>query len=450
MTSTVTLPGPRGHWLWGALPRLRRDILGFFEDCFREYGDAVYFRVANRRAMLLSHPDDIEQVLVAENRHFVKNYAMRFLRPLLGRGLLLNEGPDWLRQRRLIQPAFLRPRVEEHIPAMVACTRQMLARWQPGRVVDFSAAMLRLTMTIGSRTLLGVDAGGRFREVVQCLETVLDDFLRRMGRPLVLPPWVPTPGNLRLRRAIRRLDQILQQLIDRRRDEPASDDALSLLVRARDEVDGGGLSDRQLRDEVMTLFLAGHETTANALTWTWHLLSQHPQVQAEVRREACQVLGEADPTPADLAHLKYTECVVREALRLYPPAYVIGRRPLADLTIGRHFIPAGTNVLMSQWIVHRDPRWFDDPLQFRPQRWADGLAGRIPKYAYFPFGGGPRLCIGNTFAMVEAVLVTAMIARRLLLAPTQDARVPLLPAVTLRPAVPILLRVDAPEGRRSV
>jgi cytochrome P450 len=446
MTSAVTLPGPRGHWLWGALPRLRHDILGFFEDCFREYGDAVYFRVANRRAMLLSHPEDIEQVLVAENRHFVKNYAMRFLRPLLGRGLLLNEGPDWLRQRRLIQPAFTRPKVEGYVPAMVECTRQMLARWQAGCAVDFSAAMLRLTMTIGGRTLLGIDAGSHFREVVQCLQTVLDDFLQRLGRPLVLPPWVPTPGNLRLRRAIRHLDQILQQLIERRRREQAGDDALSLLVRARDEVDGGGLSDRQLRDEVMTLFLAGHETTANALTWTWHLLSQHPDVQAEVRREARDVLGEADPTAADLARLKFTECVVREALRLYPPAYVIGRRPLVDLTIGRHCIPAGTNVLMSQWIVHRDPRWFDDPLRFTPQRWADGLASRIPKYAYFPFGGGPRVCIGNTFAMVEAVLVTAMIAQRFVLTPVQAEAVPLLPAVTLRPAVPILLTVKPGHG----
>lgn len=424
-------------------------MLGFFEECFREYGDAVYFRVANRRAMLLSHPDDIEQVLVTENRHFVKNYAMRFLRPLLGRGLLLNEGADWLRQRRLIQPAFARPRVEAYVPAMVECTQQMLSRWEEGRVVDFSAAMFRLTMTIGSQTLLGIDAGSRFREVAQCLETVLDDFLRRLGRPLVLPTWVPTPANLRLHRAIQHLDRILEQLIQQRRHEEAGDDALSLLVRARDEVDGGGLSDRQLRDEVMTLFLAGHETTANALTWTWHLLSQHAEVQAEVRREAREVLGDAVPTAADVPHLKYTECVVREALRLYPPAYVIGRRPLTDITIGGHFIPAGTNVLMSQWIVHRDPRWFDDPLRFDPQRWADGLAGRIPKYAYFPFGGGPRVCIGNTFAMVEAVLVTAMIARQFVLTPAYAEAVPLLPAVTLRPAVPIPLRIEAADGPRA-
>jgi cytochrome P450 len=332
---------------------------------------------------------------------------------------------------------------------MVECTQQMLSRWEEGRVVDFSAAMFRLTMTIGSQTLLGIDAGSRFREVAQCLETVLDDFLRRLGRPLVLPTWVPTPANLRLHRAIQHLDRILEQLIQQRRHEEAGDDALSLLVRARDEVDGGGLSDRQLRDEVMTLFLAGHETTANALTWTWYLLSQHAEVQAAVRREAREVLGDAVPTAADVPHLKYTECVVREALRLYPPAYVIGRRPLTDITIGGHFIPAGTNVLMSQWIVHRDPRWFDDPLRFDPQRWADGLAGRIPKYAYFPFGGGPRVCIGNTFAMVEAVLVTAMIARQFVLTPAYAEAVPLLPAVTLRPAVPIPLRIEAADGPRA-
>lgn len=442
-TAAGTLPGPRGHWLWGALPRLRRDILGFFEECFRDHGDAAYFRVANRRAMLLSHPDDIERVLVTENRHFVKNYALRFLRPLLGNGLLLNEGTDWLRQRRLVQPAFTRPRVESYVPAMAECTRQWLEHWQAGQTIDVSAAMLRLTMTIGGRTLLGIDAGSRFREVAQCLETVLYDFLGRLGTPLTLPFWVPTPANLRLRRAIRRLDQILQQLIDSRRGLETGDDSLSLLMRARDEEDGRGISDRQLRDEVMTLFLAGHETTANALTWTWHLLSQHPQVQEAVRREACQVLGDEDPPPADrLPRLTYTQRVVQEALRLYPPAYVIGRRSRADLTIGRHFIPAGTNVLMSQWIVHRDPRWFAEPLRFDPDRWADGLAGRIPKYAYFPFGGGPRVCIGNTFAMVEATLITALIARRYVLTPVRAGPVALLPAVTLRPAEPIVLRIE--------
>jgi cytochrome P450 len=442
MASLHTLPGPRGHWLLGALPRLRTDMLGFFEQCFREHGDAAYFRVANRRSMLLSHPDAIEQVLVTENRRFIKNYALIFLRPLLGNGLLLNEGPAWLRQRRLIQPAFSKQRIEGYAPAMAECTAQMLAGWDDGEVRDVVAAMLQLTMTIAGRTLLGIDVEQRFSEVARCLDAVMHDFLARFGAALPLPAWFPTPRNLRLKGTVRRLDQILQQLIDQRRAEGAAgNDFLSLLLNARDEEDGKGISDRQIRDEVMTMFLAGHETTANALSWTWYLLAQHPEFQERVAHEAQTVLGGRQPTAADVPRLTYCEQVIRESLRLYPPAYVIGRRPLEDVTIGGHFIPAGTNVLMSQWIVHRDSRWFSDPLRFDPDRWTDGLASRLPKYAYFPFGGGPRVCIGNTFAMFEAPLILAMMAERFRFELISPEPIRIQPAVTLRPAQPIQMRL---------
>jgi cytochrome P450 len=444
MAPLRTLPGPRGHWLLGALPRLRSDMLGFFEECFREHGDAAYFRVANRRSMLLSHPDDIERVLVTENRRFIKNYALIFLRPLLGNGLLLNEGESWLRQRRLIQPAFARQRVESYAPLMVDCTQRLVDGWHHGQTTDIVAAMMQLTMTIAGRTLLGIDVTERFSEMARCLETVMYDFLARFGAALRLPQWLPTPANLRLKRAISKLDRIMQQLIDERRAAGAAGgDFLSLLLHARDEDDGRGLSDRQIRDEVMTMFLAGHETTANALAWTWYLLGQHPEIQERVQKEACDLLGAGPPVAADIAKLTFCEQVVRESMRLYPPAYLVGRRPVEDVTIGSHFIPAGTNVLMSQWIVHRDPRWFDEPLRFHPDRWTDGLASRLPKYAYFPFGGGPRVCIGNTFAMFEVPLVLAMIARKFKLELVTKPPIRIQPAVTLRPGQPIEMRIVA-------
>jgi cytochrome P450 len=438
MASLRTLPGPRGHWLLGALPRMRTDMLGFFEECFREHGDAAYFRVGNRRSMLLSHPDDIERVLVTENRRFIKNYALVFLRPLLGNGLLLNEGQSWLRQRRLIQPAFSKPRVESYAPAMVDCTERMLDAWRHGQTLDIAAAMMQLTMTIAGQTLLGIDLGDRFSAIARCLDTVMYDFLARFGAAIPLPYWMPTPRNLRLKSAIARLDYILQQLIDERRAAGAGGgDFLSLLLNARDEEDGKGVSDRQIRDEVMTMFLAGHETTANALAWTWYLLGQHRDIQQRVREEACRILGSRQATAADVSQLIFCEQVIRESMRLYPPAYVVGRRPMEDVTVGNHFIPAGTNVLMSQWIVHRDERWFADPLRFNPDRWSNSLSSRLPKYAYFPFGGGPRVCIGNAFAMFEAPLILAMIARRYTLELVTEDPIRIQPAVTLRPGQPI-------------
>jgi cytochrome P450 len=270
------------------------------------------------------------------------------------------------------------------------------------------------------------------------------DFLARFGAGVPLPDWVPTPRNLRLKRTIARLDRIIQRLIDERRSTAggaAGGDFLSLLLHARDEESGQGISDRQIRDEVMTMFLAGHETTANALSWTWYLLGKHPAIQTRVQEEVRGILGNNRPTAADIPRLTFCEQVIREAMRLYPPAYVIGRRPIEDIEIGGHFIPAGTNVLMSQWIVHRDPRWFDEPLQFNPDRWSENRAAALPKYAYFPFGGGPRTCIGSTFAMFEAPLVLATIAQRYTLQLLPPGPIRIQPAVTLRPAEPIRMRV---------
>jgi cytochrome P450 len=428
------IPGPPQGWIVGSLPEVQRDMLGFFQRCAREYGDVVYFRLGPRRMVLVSHPDYIEQVLVTENRKFTKNFALQLLRPLLGNGLLTSEGAVWLRNRRLIQPAFQRKRIEAYGSTMVALAERAVAQWRDGLEIDIHAEMMKLTLAVAAKTLMGVDVAEASSEVGDSLEIIMADFTNRFESVQPLPVWLPTPGNLKFKRAVRRLEQIIQRIVTQRRAsaQPGSD-LLSMLVHARDEDDGSGFDDRQLRDEVMTLLLAGHETTANALSWTWHLLSQHPQVEERLAAELQAVLAGRSPTAADLPRLIYTERVILESMRLYPPAYSFGRRVVQPVTIGGYRLSKGTNVLLPQYVVHRDPRWFNEPERFEPDRWADDLIHRIPKYAYFPFGGGPRVCVGNTFAMLEAVLLLATVARRFRLDLVGGHDVRPWASITLRP-----------------
>jgi cytochrome P450 len=383
---------------------------------------------------LLSDPDLIEQVLVTDNRNFVKPYIYQFLRPALGNGLLLSEGDFWLRQRKLMQPAFLRQRIETYGTAMVSHTQRMLARWRDGETRDLHADMMQLTQAIVAQALLDVDVADASTGVAEALECIMEDFSYRFESVFPVPLWIPVPRNRRLMRAVQLLDRIIERIIQQRRSASEDrGDLLSRLMQAQDEERGGGMTNRQLRDEVMTLYLAGHETTANALSWCWYLLGQHPEVEAKLHAELRDVLGDRAPTVADLPRLVYTERIILESMRLYPPVYAFGRRPIADCTLGGYAIRAGTTIMISQWIVHRDPRHFAEPERFDPDRWANDLQKRLPKYAYFPFGGGPRVCIGNTFAMMEAVLVLATIASqfRIRLDPAH-AVVPW-PSITLRP-----------------
>lgn len=434
-TPLAAMAGPRGHWLWGSLPELRLDMLTFFERQARAYGDMVPIRFADRRIALVSHPRAIEEVLVTENRKFTKHYAIQLLRSTLGNGLLNNEGESWLRQRRLCQPAFGRDRIEAYGATMISLCEKLLGEWsrQPRR--DLHADMMHVTLDIAAKTLLNVDVGDDSRQVSECIDAIMDDFTYRFQSALTPPLWVPTAHNRRLNGSIRRLDKLILSIIaERRASGQDKGDLLSMLVQVRDEDDGTGMTDRQLRDEVVTMLLAGHETTAVTLSWTWYLLARNPGVEEKLLAELDAVLGGRLPTAADMPRLVYCERVIREAMRLFPPAYTIGRQAKEAVEIDGCLIPKGTNILMSQWIVHHDPRWFEDPLAFNPDRWNDNLAGRIPKYAYFPFGGGPRICIGNMFAMLEAVLLLATILPRykITLDPTQHV-IPR-PAVTLRPA----------------
>jgi cytochrome P450 len=435
---TKTLPpSPPGHFLFGHLGELRRDVLSFYTRVAREQGDVALLRFGLKPVYLINHPEMIEEILTSRN--FIKHYALRMNRRLLGNGLLSSEGDFWLRQRRLIQPAFNRDHLNDYAATMIAYAERWAGVWQDGETRNLHADMRTLTMEIAAKTLFGADVEGQGPVVAQALIDVMDSFTSRLFSVLRLPESFPTPRNLRAGRAVKRLDDILYGLIHARRESGRRDDLISILLAARDD-DDTGMTDKQLRDEAMTLFLAGHETTALALTYTLWLLGKHPDVQDRLRAEVCSVVGEGPLTVAHLPRLTFTEWTALEGMRLYPPAYAVGRQAIEACTIGGYRLPAGATTLSNQWVVHRDPRWWDEPLRFRPDRWADNPLRRLPKYAYFPFGGGPRVCIGNTFAMMELTLVLAALVRRWRV----EAATPELtfrPRMTLAPASPVEARL---------
>jgi cytochrome P450 len=441
--SAKTLPrGPKGRFPLGNFHDFRRDQLAFYASCARDYGDVVPVRFGRSHALLIYHPDAIEEVLVTRSRDFVKSPGVRLLRPLLGEGLLISEGATWLRQRRLVQPAFHRQRLAGYGETMTAHTERALADWRDGQVIDLHAEMMALTQAIVAKTLFDANVSDQAHAALDAANVLAADFGARLRSLRLLPSWVPTPANLRSARAIRRLDQVVYGIIAARRSGGEDrGDLLSILLHAQDADDGTRMTDRQVRDEVMTLFMAGHETTAVALSWTWYLLAQHEDVDGRLAEELRAVLGGRAPTLADLPKLTYTERVVTESMRLYPPAYGMGRQAARPSEVAGVPVARGTIVVIPTWVVHRDARWFDEPEAFRPERWADEPARPLPRYAYFPFGGGPRQCIGNAFAMMEAVLLVATIAQRFRLELVPGQRVTPTPYVTLRPEPGIRMRV---------
>jgi cytochrome P450 len=427
--------GPHGHIVLGILPEFRRDPLDFFTRCAREYGDFVRLRFPVLTFYLISHPDAIEDVLVSRHKDVVKGWDYRYLlRSFLGDGLLTSDAALWRRQRRLAQPAFHRERIASYGETMTAYAGQMVSAWRSGEIRDLHTDLRRLTLRIVTRVLFGAEIGPEASDVGRALGVVTERAVQFMRMPLPLPMWLPTPGNLRYRAAVRRLDRVVYGIIRARRASGAEGpDLLSMLLRAQDE-DGSGMSDRQLRDEVITLFLAGHETTALVLTWTFYLLSAHAGAEATLLTELDEALGHRVPTVADLPRLRYTQQVLKEAMRIFPPVWVIGRETRQDCSIGGHRLRRGAQILISQYVVHRDPRWYSDPEQFRPERWTSEMEQRLPRYAYFPFGGGPRQCIGHEFAMTEATLLLASIAGRVRVRVISEHPVAPLPSITLQPA----------------
>jgi cytochrome P450 len=443
-------PGPKGRPIVGHVREFRADRLAFLDDCARTYGDVVALRLATKRIWALNHPDLVEEVLVTRNRAFHKHFALRAAKPTLGEGLLTSEGDFWRRQRRLSQPAFHRDRIAGYAGVMVDYTERMLGTWHDGEPRDAQADMMQLTLEIVAKTLFDADIAVEAAEVADAMEILMENFTRRVNRMVPLPHWVPVPENLRFRRAMAVVDRTLDAIIaGRRREGEDRGDLLSMLLLATDaEGDGSRMSNRQLRDEVVTLFMAGHETTANTMAWAWYLLSRHPEAEARLHEELDEVLGDGrPPSHDDLPRLRHADMIITETLRLYPTAWLLGREVMEPVEVGGYRPPVGSTMWMSQWVIHRDPRWFDEPESFRPERWADGLARRLPRYAYFPFGGGPRICIGNHFAQMEAVLLLATIARRFRLK-VPDAHVPRpVPTMTLRPegGLPVVLEARRPR-----
>ena len=427
-------PGPRGTLIGGSIRQFRASLLDFLLNTARDYGPLASFRVGPRRLFLASAPDLIEQVLVTDAKHYIKHFGAQAFRPVLGNGLVTSEGAFWRRQRKLVQPAFLKACVASYAPVMAEQTERMLASWTPGKSVQIDYEFEALTSKIALKTLFNLDDPGDGERFSDTLKLAFDLMTARLHRIFKLPLWVPTPANRRLQRAVAELDRRVHGFIatGQSRQKPGTD-LLSRLLLAQHE-DGTRMTNRQLRDEAMTLYLAGHETTALTLTWTWYLLSQHPHVEEKLVSEWQSVLAGAPPTVEQLSSLPYTAAVIAELTRLFPPVYVIGREATVDLELGGYRVKRGYTVLMSQWVSHRDPKYFPSPEEFRPERWENGLARRLPKFAYYPFGGGRRICVGADFSLMEAAIILATVGQRCRFTLDPDATIEIKPQITLLPA----------------
>ena len=430
--AVAVAPGPKPSLLRSIVYFPGRDPLAFFSNLARDYGDVVSYKMAGEHLFLVGDPQHIKDILVTHNKNFMKGRGLQRSKRLLGEGLLTSEGAAHLRQRRLMQPAFHRDRIAGYGRTMVGYADQLRSGWADGATLDIAREMNRLTLNIVGKTLFDADVESQAVEVGEALTGVMDTFWVMMLPFADLLERLPVPKLRRARMARGRLDAIIYRMIaDRRASGRDHGDLLSMLLTAQDEDDGGVMTDLQVRDEAMTIFLAGHETTANALTWTWYLLGETPDVEAKMHEEIDRVLGRL-PTMADIPSLPYVERVVTESMRLYPPAWIIGRRALGEYPIGPYLAPAGALFLVSPYIVQRDPRYYPDPERFDPDRWTPAFRAALPKFAYFPFGGGPRQCIGESFAWMELILLVATIAQqwRLRLVPGHPV-VPQ-PVVTLR------------------
>jgi len=431
----TSLPVSKGVTLANLLTQ-KINLLDILETAASQ-GDIVRVLMMRQSAYFLNTPDAIKHVLVDNHRNYHKGRGLQAARGLIGNGLLTSEDDLHTRQRRMIQPSFHRRRIATYADVMTAHTQAQIATWRAGDQPDLHEELMTLTMGIVAQCLFDVDVRHDAPELSAALEGVFDNLSMLDSSPLgQLLTKLPLPRTQRRRDHMSVLDAAIHEFIEQRRNNPAErDDLLSMLLLARDEEgDHMGMSDQQVRDEVMTLFLAGHETTANALSWAFYLLTQNPSVETKLVEELTRVLGDRPPTMNDLAALPYNKMVLSEAMRLYPPAYVMGRQALADDEIAGHVIPAGATVLMSQYTMHRHPRHWDDPLQFMPERFdKDSPAhSQRPRYAYFPFGGGARMCIGEPFAWMEGELLLATILQRYHFTLQAGAVIEPEPLITLR------------------
>lgn len=461
-TSIARPPSPRRSLLPGGdFWRFRRDPLGFLTRLAREHGDIAYFRLGPQHAYFVNEPEAIRRILVADNDNFIKGRALQRAKRLLGEGLLTSEGALHRRQRRLAQPAFHRNRIAAYAEAMTACAADVSARWsamndgkEDGAEIDIAQEMNRLALAVVSRTLFSASTDEVADEVEEALTNLLALFQYLLLPYTELLERLPLPHVRRFNRARAQLDGVIYRIIAERRRDLARGidrgDLLSMLLQARDEEanDDRGMSDEQVRDEAMTVFLAGHETTANALAWTWHFLAAHPEVERRLHDEIDSVLATPEgeprlPTIDDYSRLAYVEQTFAEAMRLRPPAWAIGRLAVSGYETLGYRVPAGSLVLMSPFVMHRDRRYYERPEEFDPRRWTPEAKAARPAFSYFPFGGGARRCIGESFAWTEGVLVLATLASRWRFLPAPDHEAEMLPLVTLRPKRGIRGRIEA-------
>ncbi len=432
---------------FGLMARSRRDPLGFLLEGRQRYGDVFRYQLGPLVFHLVAHPDHVKHVLVDHAKNYPRSWYYHRTKVVVGDGLVTTEGTAWRRPRRLTQPAFHHQRVAALAGLMTDCAGAMLGRWQEharsGEPLEVAAEFVGLTLRIVGRTLLSIDLAGEADRVGRAVTTALEYLERRLSHLLIVPPGVPTPGNLRARRALRTLDTLVFDIIASRRREPdrVVDDLLSMLLAVRDEETGEAFSDVELRDQILTFIGAGHETTAVALAWTVYLLSRYPAAESRLRAEVAATLGDRTPTAEDLPRLLYTRRVLEESLRLYPPVYAVARDAVAEDEIGGFRIPARSMIVLSPYVTHRHPAVWTDPEAFDPDRFTSERAAGRSRFAWFPFLGGPHQCIGQEFAMMEMTLVIAMVIQSFRFRTAPGARVQPRPMLSLRPCygLPMIL-----------
>ena len=443
-TTTTRARPPAINYL--RLFAMRHDPLGAFTSLAREYGHVLRFK-GLYTSYLLTHPADVERVLQTNAHNYVKGRSYQKFRESTGNGLLISDGELWRRQRRLVQPAFHRRHLDAFAAVMAREAEAQVARWRPfaarGETLDAAAEMMRLTLRVVGLTMFSTDLTDEADMIGRSLDVIRAHAIRRMWQPVSIPANWPTPGNLRFRRALAEGDRVINSLIDARRTgRVENEDLLSLLIKAHDEETGAGMSDEQLRAEAVTIIGAGHETTAVTLSWLWYLLSGHREVEERLHAELERELGGRTPTMEDLPRLRYAAMVCEETMRLYPPAWALSRTALGPDAYGGYPIAAGSEALLLPYVTHRHPDFWDDPEKFDPERFDPGRAAARPRFAHFPFGGGPRQCIGQHFAMAEMLIVLAAIAQRFTLRLAPGHEVEPEASITLRPrgGLPVTLR----------
>jgi cytochrome P450 len=433
--------------LFRMMPEFRRDALATFVEIARRYDGLVRFK-GFWTSFLLTDPAHIEHVLQTNSRNYRKGRIYKELIPSTGEGLFVTDGGVWRRQRRLAQPAFHKSRIAGFARTMTAASEEMLERWAVSASaclpLDMDCEMTRLTLGIVSRALMSRDLSEEANVVSGAFEVIREHMMQRLTSFIKLPQSLPLPRNRRFRKAVADVDKIVFQLISEHRQENTdTGDLMSMLMSAVDEETGEMMSDKELRDQALTIIGAGYETTAQALVWTWHLLSMHPDVEERLHRELANVLGGRTPTFEDLPKLDYALRVFQEAMRLYPPAWMLSRTAIDDDEIGGHFIPAKSETLLLMYATQRDPDIWNAPDTFDPDRFLPERMTSVPRYSYFPFGGGPRLCIGNGFALMEAQLVIATVAQKYRLRTVNDEILEAEPSVTLRPRGGLKMLLEA-------